>query len=152
VSIYDKASLKTIWIKPAQAERKWFVLDAAGLPLGRVASRAAAIVRGKEKIIFAPHHELGDFVIIINADKVVISGRKATQKIYYHHTGYVGGLKSITFDKLIVKHPTSPLELAIKGMLPKGPLGRKLAKNVKIYAGPQHPHAAQIPQTLGGLD
>ncbi|MDR1072501.1 MAG: 50S ribosomal protein L13, partial [Treponema sp.] len=117
--------MKTLFVKPAQIERKWFVIDAEGKSLGRVAVKAAAIVRGKEKPIFAPHQECGDFVVIVNADKVAVTGRKAQNKIYYRHTGYVGGLKSETFERLISKHPTSPLELAVKGMLPKGPLGRK---------------------------
>ncbi|MDR2193504.1 MAG: 50S ribosomal protein L13 [Treponema sp.] len=140
--------MKTLFVKPAQIERKWFVIDAGGKPLGRVAARAAAIVRGKEKPVFAPHQECGDFVIIVNADTVAVTGRKAHDKVYYRHTGYVGGLKSITFEKLIDKHPTRPLELAVKGMIPKGPLGRKLMSNVKVYAGPDHPHAAQHPEKI----
>ncbi|MDR1218312.1 MAG: 50S ribosomal protein L13 [Treponema sp.] len=140
--------MKTLFVKPAQIERKWFVIDAEGKSLGRVAVKAAAIVRGKEKPIFAPHQECGDFVVIVNADKVAVTGRKAQNKIYYRHTGYVGGLKSETFERLISKHPTSPLELAVKGMLPKGPLGRKLLSNVKVYAGPDHPHAAQSPEKI----
>jgi large subunit ribosomal protein L13 len=140
--------MKTICIKPSQVERKWFVIDAGGKPLGRVASRAASIVRGKEKAVFAPHQEIGDFVVVVNAEKVLVTGRKAQQKRYYHHSGYVGGLKCQTFERLIARHPRSPLELAIKGMLPKGPLGRKLLKNVKIYPGPSHPHAAQNPQAI----
>jgi large subunit ribosomal protein L13 len=140
--------MKTEFIKPALVERKWFVIDAEGKPLGRVAARAASIVRGKEKAIFAPHQEVGDFVVVVNAEKVAVTGRKAQNKIYYHHTGFVGGLKEVTFEKLVVRHPTSPLELAIKGMLPKGPLGRKLLKNVKLYAGSAHPHEAQDPQAI----
>jgi large subunit ribosomal protein L13 len=140
--------MKTVFIKPAAVERKWFVIDAEGKILGRVAAKAASIVRGKEKAIFVPHQEVGDFVVVVNAAKVAISGRKAQKKLYYHHTGYVGGLKSSTFEKLIARHPASPLELAVKGMLPKGPLGRKLLKNVKIYAGAEHPHAAQNPAPI----
>ncbi|MDR2150214.1 MAG: 50S ribosomal protein L13 [Spirochaetaceae bacterium] len=140
--------MKTSFIKPALVERKWFVLDAQGKPLGRVASRVAAIVRGKEKVVYAPHQEVGDFVIVVNADKIVVTGRKAKQKLYHHHTGYVGGLKTTTFEKLIIRHPVSPLEKAIKGMLPKGPLGRKLFLNVKLYAGPEHPHNAQSPELI----
>jgi large subunit ribosomal protein L13 len=140
--------MKTIFVKPAEAERKWFVIDAEGKILGRVASKAASIVRGKEKAIYAPHQEVGDYVVVVNADKIVVSGRKTQQKLYYRHSGYVGGLKSENFAKLIARHPTSPLELAIKGMLPKGPLGRKLWKNVKVYAGAEHPHAAQNPQPI----
>ncbi|MDR2185206.1 MAG: 50S ribosomal protein L13 [Treponema sp.] len=140
--------MNTVFIKPAGAERKWFIIDARDKILGRVAARAASIVRGKEKVIFAPHQEIGDYVVVVNAGKVAVSGRKAQQKLYHHHSGYVGGLKTHTFEKLIERRPVSPLELAIKGMLPKGPLGRKLLKNVKIYAGQEHPHAAQNPQVI----
>ena len=137
-----------MFVKPASVERKWFVIDAEGKVLGRVAAKVASIVRGKEKAIFAPHQEMGDYVVIINADKVAITGRKAQQKMYYRHTGYVGGLKTSNFEKVVARHPTQPLEMAIKGMLPKGPLGRKLAKNAKIYAGTAHPHAAQNPTAI----
>jgi len=140
--------MDTVFIKPAKVERKWFVIDAEGKVLGRVAARAASIVRGKEKAIFAPHQEMGDFVVIINADKAALTGRKSTQKEYHRHTGYVGGLKTINYEKLVARHPASPMELAVKGMLPKGPLGRKLFKNVKVYAGPRHHHAAQNPQPI----
>jgi len=135
-------------MKPASVERKWFVIDAEGQILGRVAAKAATIVRGKNKAFYAPHQEMGDYVVIINADKIAVSGRKTQQKVYYRHSGYVGGLKTTTFDKLIARHPTQPLENAIKGMLPKGPLGRKLAKNAKIYAGAAHPHASQNPTAI----
>jgi large subunit ribosomal protein L13 len=140
--------MKTMFVKPELANRKWFVLDAEGKVLGRVAARVASIVRGKDKAIFTPNQEMGDYVVIVNAEKVVVSGRKAQQKMYYHHTGYPGGLKARTFEKVIARHPTQPLENAIKGMLPKGPLGRKLAKNAKIYAGAEHPHAAQNPTAI----
>jgi large subunit ribosomal protein L13 len=140
--------MNTIFVKPAVVERKWFVIDAEGKPLGRLAAKVASIVRGKEKAIYVPHQEVGDFVVVVNADKIAISGRKAQQKLYYHHSGYVGGLKAVNFEKLLVRHPTMPLEAAIKGMLPKGPLGRKLLKNVKVYAGSTHPHAAQNPQAI----
>jgi large subunit ribosomal protein L13 len=140
--------MDTIFIQPAKAERKWFVIDAEGKILGRVAARAASIVRGKEKAIFAPHHELGDFVVVVNAGKIVVSGRKVQQKLYHRHTGYVGGLKTTTYEKLSARHPAMPLENAIRGMLPKGPLGRKLLKNVKVYAGAEHPHAAQNPSAI----
>ena len=135
--------MNTVFVKPAKVERKWFLLDVEGKVLGRVAARVASILRGKEKAVFVPHQEVGDYVVVINADKITVTGSKAQQKQYYRHTGYVGGLKTTTFEKLIAKHPCSPLELAIKGMLPKGPLGRKLLKNVKIYSGAEHPHAAQ---------
>ena len=140
--------MRTEFIKPALLDRKWFVLDAEGKVLGRVASRVASIVRGKNKAIFAPHQEMGDYVVVINADKVKVTGRKTQQKMYYRHSGYPGGLKSRNFATLIARHPTQPLELAIKGMLPKGPLGRKLAKNAKIYAGAAHPHVAQNPTAI----
>jgi large subunit ribosomal protein L13 len=140
--------MNTVFIKLDKVERKWFVIDAEGKVLGRVAAKAASIVRGKEKAIFAPHQEIGDYVVIVNADKAVLTGRKPMQKLYYHHTGYVGGLKSLNYEKLAARHPESPLELAVKGMLPKGPLGRKLLKNVKVYAGSKHPHEAQNPQPI----
>jgi len=140
--------MKTVFVKPALVERKWFVIDAEGKVLGRVAAKAASIVRGKTKPIFAPHQEMGDYVVIINAEKIAVSGRKTQQKMYYRHSGYAGGLKTQNFEKLIARHPTQPLENAIKGMLPKGPLGRKLAKNAKVYAGAAHPHAGQNPTAI----
>jgi large subunit ribosomal protein L13 len=140
--------MKTVFINPAKVERKWFLIDAEGKVLGRVAARVASILRGKEKAVFAPHQEVGDYVVVINAGKIAISGDKAQQKLYRHHTGYPGGLKTVNFRKLIEKHPSSPLELAIKGMLPKGPLGRKLLKNAKLYSGAEHPHAAQNLQKI----
>jgi len=140
--------MKTVFEKPASVERKWFVLDADGKILGRVAAKVASIVRGKNKANFVPHQEIGDFVVVINAEKIAVSGRKSQQKMYYKHSGYVGGLKANNFEKVIERHPTMPLELAIKGMLPKGPLGRKMAKNVKIYAGTDHPHGSQKPEPI----
>ena len=140
--------MKTVFVKPANVERKWFLLDVEGKVLGRVAARVASILRGKEKAVFAPNEELGDYVVVINAEKITITGRKAQQKQYHRHTGYVGGLKTVNFETMMEKHPCSPLELAIKGMLPKGPLGRKLLKNVKIYSGAEHPHAAQKLENL----
>ena len=140
--------MKTEFVNPAKVERKWFLLDAEGKVLGRVAARVASIIRGKEKVAFAPHQEVGDYVVVINADKIALTGNKAKQKQYHRHTGYVGGLKTTNFEKLVERHPTAPLELAIKGMLPKGPLGRKLAKNAKVYSGPEHPHAAQSLQKI----
>ena len=135
--------MKTVFVKPAKVERKWFLLDAEGKVLGRVAARVASILRGKEKAVYAPHQEVGDYVVIINAEKIEVTGRKREQKLYHHHTGYPGGLKTVNFEALVEKHPCSPLELAIKGMLPKGPLARKIFKNVKIYPGAEHPHSAQ---------
>jgi len=137
--------MKTVFAKPESVDRKWYVLNAEGKVLGRVAAKVASIVRGKNKSNFVPHQEIGDFVVVINADKIVVTGRKTEQKMYYKHTGYVGGLKTNSFEKLIARHPTMPLENAIKGMLPKGPLGRKMAKNVKLYAGTDHPHGSQKP-------
>jgi large subunit ribosomal protein L13 len=140
--------MKTIFVKPADVERKWFVIDADGKALGRLAAKAASIVRGKEKVVFAPHQEVGDYLVVINAGKIVVTGKKEEDKLYHHHTGYPGGLKTQTYQKLAERHPTKPLELAIKGMLPKGPLGRKLLGNVKIYAGGEHPHSAQNPEKI----
>lgn len=137
--------MKTIFFNANEVSRSWYVIDAAGKPLGRVAAKAAAMVRGKHKTSFAPHQENGDYVVIINAEKVAVTGNKDKDKMYYKHSGYVGGLKSVNFNELIAKKPTEPLMLAIKGMLPKGPLGRKLLANVKIYAGMEHPHKAQNP-------
>ena len=137
--------MKTIFFNENEVSRSWYVIDAAGKPLGRVAAKAAAMVRGKHKTSFAPHQENGDYVVIINAEKVAVTGNKDKDKFYYKHSGYVGGLKSVNFNELIAKKPTEPLMLAIKGMLPKGPLGRKLLANVKIYAGMEHPHKAQNP-------
>ena len=135
--------MKTVFVKPTDAERKWFLLDAEGKVLGRVAARAASIVRGKEKAAYTPNQEVGDYLVIINAGKIAVTGRKTEQKLYRHHTGFPGGLKTVNFEKMVEKHPCSPLELAIKGMLPKGPLGRKLMTNVKVYPGADHPHVAQ---------
>ena len=140
--------MKTVFVKPQKFDRKWFIIDAEGQILGRLAARVASIVRGKEKAVFTPNEEIGDYVVIINAGKIEISGRKAEDKLYHRHSGYAGGLKTTNFEDLIERKPTSPLELAIKGMLPKGPLGRKLLKNVKIYPGADHPHAAQNLQKI----
>lgn len=140
--------MKTIFVNEKDAQRNWYIIDAAGKPMGRVAAKVAVVLRGKNKATFAPNQEMGDFVVVVNADKVAVTGAKATDKMYYHHTGYVGGLKSFTFEKKIERHPEAPLMLAIKGMLPNGRLGRKLLKNVKVYAGENHPHAAQNPQPL----
>ena len=141
--------MKTIFVNEKEQKRDWFVIDAAGKPLGRVAAKAASIVRGKEKPTYTPNQEMGDYVVIINADKVAVTGAKEQKKIYYKYTtGYVGSLKAHTFEKLIEKHPEDPIRLAVKGMLPNGRLGRVLMDNVKIYAGPEHPHAAQNPKAV----
>lgn len=137
--------MKTIFLKEKEAPRAWYLIDAAGKPLGRVAAKTASMLRGKHKPTFAAHQEIGDYIVIINADKVAVTGNKAKDKIYYSHSGYVGGLKAVNFETLISKKPTEPLMLAIKGMLPKGRLGRKLLTNVKIYSGEEHPHQSQNP-------
>jgi len=139
--------MKTIFVTPQSeySKRSWYVIDAQGKSLGRVAVKAASMLRGKNKPTYEPSQETGDFVVIVNADKVAVTGRKRQNKMYYHHTGFPGGLKGYTFAKLIERNSIAPLEIAIRGMLPKGPLGRKLYKNAHIYAGPSHPHAAQSP-------
>jgi len=140
--------MKTIFVKPAVVQRDWFLIDAGGKVLGRIAARAAGIVRGKEKPAYTPHQEIGDFLVIINADKIKVTGNKAEDKLYRHHTGYPGGLKSEKYSSLAARKSTEPLRKAIWGMLPKGPLGRKLLGNVKIYAGGEHPHKAQNPRQI----
>ena len=140
--------MKTIFVKQKDVEKKWYIIDAAGKRLGRLATKVATILRGKHKPIFSPHMDTGDYVIIINAEKVQLTGRKKTDKVYYRHSGYPGGLKSEPFSKIIQRKPTFPMEHAIKGMLPKGPLGRKLFQHVKIYSGKDHPHKAQKPEEL----
>lgn len=140
--------METIYVKTADVARKWYVIDAEGKRLGRVAVKAIKLLRGKNKPFFAPHQELGDYVIIINADKVSVSGGKETKKIYYRHSGYPGGLRAEAFKDIIARKPTYPMEMAVKGMLPKGRLGRKLFTNLKVYAGTDHPHAAQKPEII----
>ena len=140
--------METIFVKEHEQARNWYVIDAAGKPLGRVAAKAAAIARGKNKVTYTKNQNMGDFVVIINAEKVAVTGGKEQKKIYHHHTGFVGGLRSQTFEKLLEKHPTDPLALAVAGMLPHNRLGRKLMDNVKIYAGAEHPHTAQKPEAI----
>ncbi|GAB4365235.1 MAG: 50S ribosomal protein L13 [Spirochaetales bacterium] len=140
--------MKTIFVKPQDVERKWYIVDAAGKRLGSVAAKVASILRGKHKPIYTPHQEVGDYVIIINAEKVVVTGNKRKDKLYYHHSGQTGGMRVESFEQVIQRKPTYPLEAAIKGMLPKNRLGRKLFKNVKVYAGESHPHGAQKPEPL----
>ncbi|MCF0237525.1 MAG: 50S ribosomal protein L13 [Sphaerochaetaceae bacterium] len=137
--------MKTIFVKPLEMEKKWYIIDAEGKELGRVAVVATNILRGKTKPEFAPNAEVGDYVIIINAAKAAMSGNKANDKMYRRVSGYAGGMKEETYAQTIVRKPTYPMEHAIKGMLPKGPLGRKLFTNLKVYAGDKHPHAAQQP-------
>ena len=140
--------MKTIYVKPKDVVRKWYVIDAAGKTLGRIAVKAATFLRGKNKPEYTPHQEVGDYVIIVNAGKVAVTGRKRTQKFYYRYSGFPGGMKSESFEKVIARKPGFPLETAIRGMLPKNRLGRKLFKNVKVYAGGSHPHGAQQPEVL----
>jgi large subunit ribosomal protein L13 len=132
--------------KPSEIKQDWYVADANGETLGRLASRIASVLRGKNKPTFAPHLDTGDFVIVVNADKIHLSGNKLNDKIYYHHSGYMGGIKSINASDLLVKAPERLITAAVKGMLPKGPLGSKLLKKLKVYAGESHPHKAQNPQ------
>ncbi|NPD30870.1 50S ribosomal protein L13 [Eggerthellaceae bacterium zg-1084] len=138
--------MKTYYAKPNEVERGWVVIDAENQILGRLAVEAAKILRGKNKPQYTPHVDTGDFVVIINAEKVRVTGNKATDKRYYRHSGYPGGLKSESFNEAIAKHPERVLEHAIKGMLPKTRLGRAMGKKLKVYAGPEHPHAAQQPR------
>lgn len=140
--------MKTYMANPAAIERKWYVIDADGMTLGRLASEAAKILRGKNKPIFTPHLDMGDYVIVINAEKIKVTGKKLDQKIYYHHSDYVGGMKEATLREKLAKKPAEVIELAIKGMLPKGPLGRDMYRKLFVYAGAEHPHAAQKPETI----
>jgi large subunit ribosomal protein L13 len=140
--------MKTIFVKDYEQKRDWYIIDAEGKPLGRVAAKVASILRGKNKPTYTPNQEMGDYVVVINAEKVAVSGNKRTDMLYRHYTGFVGGLRSYTFEKLIERHPTDPLARTIAGMLPNGKLGRRLMSNVKIYAGSEHPHASQNPKVI----
>ena len=140
--------MNTYMAKAADVQRKWYVVDAEGVVLGRLASQVAAILRGKNKPVYTPHVDTGDYVIILNADKVVLTGKKLDQKVYYHHSGYTGGLKETSYRHLMEEKPEFVVKRAIIGMLPKGPLGRKMAKKLKVYAGSEHDHAAQQPEVL----
>lgn len=131
----------------AEASRKWFIVDAQGKTLGRLASEIAVLLRGKHKPTFTPHNDGGDYVVVVNAAQVVLTGTKLENKHYKYHTGYIGGIKSIPAGKMLQKNPTKVLKLAVWGMLPKGPLGRRIFKKMKVYPGLEHPHAAQRPQT-----
>lgn len=139
---------KTYATTPAVIERKWWVIDAKGMTLGRVASKVAPLLRGTHKPYFTPHLDTGDYVIIVNADKVRVTGKRLDQKLYYRHSGYPGGLRSMTLREMMSRFPNRALKLAIKGMLPKGPLGRQVYKKLKVYAGEEHPHKAQKPAIL----
>lgn len=139
---------KTYTPKPSEIERKWYVVDVDGMTLGRVASRIASILRGKHKPIYTPHLDVGDYVVVVNAEKIAVTGRKHDEKLYYRHSRYPGGLTSLSFDEMIDRHPDRVLRLAVKGMLPSGALGRDMLKKLKIYAGEDHPHKAQEPEQL----
>lgn len=140
--------MKTISANPATVKRDWYVVDATDKTLGRLSAEIASRLRGKHKPEYTPHVDTGDYIVVVNAEKVRVTGNKAKDKIYYRHTGYVGNLKSISFEKLVVEHPERPIRLAVKGMLPRGPLGREMIKKLKIYEGSEHPHTAQQPQVL----
>ena len=140
--------MKTYMPNEAAIERKWYVVDATGLTLGRLASEVAKVLRGKNKPILTPHADTGDYVIVTNAEKIVVSGKKMSDKIYYSHSDYVGGMKEATLQEMLAKKPEKVIELAVKGMLPKGPLGRKMYTKLFVYAGAEHPHAAQKPEEL----
>ena len=140
--------MKTFVAKPAEVKRDWYVIDAEGQTLGRLATEVARRLRGKHKAEFTPHVDTGDYIVVINAEKVHVTGRKAKDKQYYRHTGYPGGLKSMSFEKLIAHKGESPIELAVKGMIPRTPLGRAMLKKLKVYSGAEHPHTAQQPKEL----
>ena len=140
--------MKSYMASPSDVERKWYVVDAEGKTLGRLASEIANVLRGKNKPIYTPHIDTGDYVIVVNAEKVVTTGKKLNQKIYYHHSDYVGGMKETTLKDMLQKKPEYVMTHAVKGMLPKGPLGRQMLKKLHVYAGPEHNHAAQKPETL----
>ena len=140
--------MKTFMANPAKIERKWYVVDATDMTLGRLASEVAKVLRGKNKPIFTPHIDCGDNVIVINAEKIKVTGKKMDQKVYYHHSDYVGGLKEATLREKLEKKPEQVIELAVKGMLPKGPLGRQMFTKLHVYAGPEHKHEAQKPEVL----
>ena len=140
--------MKTYMPNPHDVDRKWYVVDAEGQTLGRLCSEVAKVLRGKNKPIFTPHEDCGDYVIVINAEKIKVTGKKMEQKIYYHHSDYVGGMKETKLKDMLIKHPDRVIELGVKGMLPKGPLGRQMYKKLFVYAGPDHKHEAQQPETL----
>ena len=140
--------MKTFMASPATIDRKWYVVDATDMTLGRLASEVAKVLRGKNKPIFTPHIDCGDNVIVINAEKIKVTGKKMDQKVYYHHSDYVGGLKEATLREKLAKKPEQVIALAVKGMLPKGPLGRQMFTKLHVYAGPEHKHEAQKPEVL----
>ena len=140
--------MKSFMASPSTVERKWYVVDAEGKTLGRLASEVANVLRGKNKPTYTPHIDTGDYVIVVNAEKIQVTGKKLDQKIYYHHSDYVGGMKETTLREMMAKKPEKVVELAVKGMLPKGPLGREMYTKLFVYAGPEHKHAAQKPEVL----
>ena len=140
--------MKTFMASPATIDRKWYVVDATDMTLGRLASEVAKVLRGKNKAIFTPHIDTGDYVIVVNAEKIKVTGKKLDQKVYYNHSDYVGGMKETTLREKLAKKPEQVVELAVKGMLPKGPLGRQMYTKLYVYAGPEHKHAAQKPEVL----
>ena len=140
--------MKSYMASPATIERKWYVVDATGYTLGRLASEVAKVLRGKNKAIFTPHIDTGDYVIVVNADKIKVTGKKLDQKIYYRHSEYVGGMKETALREMMAKKPEKVVELAVRGMLPKGPLGRQMYTKLHVYAGPEHNHQAQKPEVL----
>ncbi len=140
--------MKTFMAKTAEVERKWYLVDASGKTLGRLSSQVAAILRGKNKPTFTPHIDTGDYVVVINADKIKVTGKKLSDKIYYSHSDYPGGMKETNLAEMLAKKPEKVIELAVKGMLPTGPLGRQMLTKLHVYAGAEHPHTAQKPETL----
>ena len=140
--------MKSFMASPSTITRDWYVVDAEGKTLGRLASEIAKVLRGKNKPIFTPHMDCGDYVIVVNAEKIKVTGKKMDQKIYYHHSEYIGGMKETTLKEKLARKPEQVIELAVKGMLPKGPLGRQMYKKLFVYAGPEHKHAAQQPKPL----
>ncbi len=140
--------MKTYYAKPGEVQREWLLVDATDMTLGRLASAVAQILRGKNKPTYTPHVDTGDFVIVVNCEKIKVTGAKVTDKIYTRYTGYPGGLRQETFQEAMEKHPERVIEKAVKGMLPKGTLGRQMAKKLKVYAGPEHPHQAQNPRKI----
>ena len=136
--------MRTYSTKVSDIERKWHVIDASGKTLGRLATEAAVLLKGKHKPMYTPHLDVGDYVVVVNADKIEVTGKKLTQKIYYHHSNYPGGLKSVSLEKMLETHPTRAIEHAVKGMLPHNRLGAAMFKKLKVYAGAEHPHKAQV--------
>jgi large subunit ribosomal protein L13 len=140
--------MTTVSAKPAEVRREWYLVDATDKTLGRLATEIARRLRGKHKPVYTPHVDTGDYIVVVNAEKIRVTGRKMSDKIYYHHTGYIGNMKSISLEKLLQKAPERVLQTAVKGMLPRNPLGRAMFRKLRVFGGPEHPHAAQQPQPL----